>query len=634
VTRDPLSSGNLAAPFFLLIAVVANQSVFRLGALPLGWAVLLVASVAFVAWAAPDVRLGAMRRRRLNGWNVVPGAVIVAPLLGTFVLGWNRDFPFSGDHYFHVGQAYRIAYWWMSPPASATVRVPTLDDVHSLLHHPARLLLSRAVALVLLAIVTALIYRRRRPAALLLATLALTGWGLCEAVIFLRYPAGGYFAAMPFLGPAFLLHDVELAGRAANVAAPVLWLFALRPWLVGRWPDLRVLPFGVLLFWQKDVIYFFDTVYLEPWSVTFCLLAVEVLIARGSRGAPLSCLLVGAAAAVKEPAIFALPLVWLAGAPWRTSWREVFALSGAGFAAGAAFVLYDVARNSAAAASGETGRGFHLGLPSEPLAVYGQEFVHRMQAAFAGTSGWLMLVALVALLAAIWWLRSRRLQIACLAATGVGLVLFFLVDKESIAWAGSFRFVMAALPFLAAGTLALGYGLRRNGALMAGAVTLVLQAPSAVNAIGKAAGPITGLNFIENYDAAIFFPMKPLLAEARRKNLLQPNAAVLANAPDPSMRPVPGIPVSYGPPGKLLCECSEEHPAVMGLFVRYTNLDAPFGGVVPSGAVFGPPRDRERLWRAGRALRPVCLAELRRTCGHMLERVEGGEPVAVLGLSR
>ncbi len=634
MTRNHLMNGNLAAPFFLLAVVVANQSVFRLGALPLVWTALLVAGVAIVALAAPDVRLGAARRGRPSRWNMLLGAVIVTPLLVTFALGWNRDFPFSGDHYFHVGQAYRIAYWWMSPPASQTVRVPTLDDVASLLHHPAGLLLSRTVVLALLVIATALTYRWRRPAALLLATLALTGWGLGEATIFLRYPAGGYFAAMPFLGPAFFLHNVELAGRTANVAAPLVWLFVLRPWLIGRWPDWCVLPFGILLFWQKDVIYYFDTVYLEPWSFTFCLLAVEVLIARGSRGAPLSCLLVGAAAAVKEPAILALPLVWLAGAPWRKSWREVFALSGAGFAAGAAFVLYDVARNSAAAISGEVNRGFQPGLPSGPLMVYAQEFLHRMQAAFAGAGGWLLLAAIVVLFVSIWWLHSRRLQIACLAAAGFRLVLFFLADKNSIGWVGYFRFFMAALPFLAAGVLALGYGLRRNGALVAGAVALVLQAPSAVSAIARAAGPITALNFIENYDAAIFFPMKPLLAEAHKRGWLAPNAVALANAPDPAMRTIPGIPVVYSPPGQLICECSKEHPAVMGLFVRYANLDARFAGAVPPGTAFGPPGDRERLWRAGLAQRPMCLAELRRTCAHVLERAEGGEPVAVLGLSR
>lgn len=634
MTRHHLIGGNLAAPFLFLAAVVANQSVFRLGALPVVWTAWLAVSIAFVAVAAPDVRLRAGRRDRLKWWNVALGGLIVAPLLTTFALGWNRDFPFSGDHYFHVGQAYRIAYWWMLPPASPVVRVPTMEDVRALLHHPAALVWSRIVVLTLLMIVSALIYRRCRLAALLFASVLLIGWGLCEATIFLRYPAGGYFAAMPFLGPAFLLHNVELAGRFANILAPVVWLFVLRPWLVGRWPDLRILPLGIVLFWQAEVIYYVDSVYLEPWSLTFCLLAAEMLIARGSRGAPLGCLLIGAAAAIKEPAIFALPLVWLAGAPWRKSWREVFTLSGAGLAAGSAFVLYDVARNSAAIASGETSRGFHPGLPSGPLLVYAQEFIHRMQASFAGASGWLMLAAIAALFAAIWWLRSRRLQMACLAATGIGLVLFFLADKDSTAWIGYFRFFMAALPFLAAGALALGYGLRRDGALIASAVALALQAPSAVNAIAKAAGPITGLNFMENYDAAIFFPMKSLLAEAHRKGLLAPHAVVLANAPDPTMRAIPGIPVTYGPPGELFCGCNKAHPAVMGLFVRYTNLNAPFARGVPPGAKFGPPPEREQLWRTGRKQRPMCLAELRRTCAHVLERVEGGEPVAVLGLMR
>lgn len=630
---DRMAKGNLAPPFLFLAAVVANQSVFRLGALPVVWVVLILASVAFVALTAPDVHLGAVRRDRLHTWNILAGGLIIAPLIVAFGYGWNRDFPFSGDHYFHMGQAYRIAYWWMSIPGSAPIRVPTPTDVVSLLHDPARLLLSRGALLMVLTATTIWVYLRSRLAALLLATLAIIGWGLNEATIFLRYPAGGYFAAMPFLGPAFMLHDVELAGRTANVAAPVIWLFALRPWLLGRWPDLRVLPFGILLFWQGEVIYYFDSVYLEPWSLVFCFLAVEVLVARGSRGAPLSCLLVGAAAAVKEPAIVILPFVWVAGAPWRKSWRELFTLSGAGFASGAAFVLYDVARQSAAAASGETGRGFQPRWPSGLFEAYAHEFMHRMGAAFSGTSGWLMLAAVVVLFGTIWWLRSRRLQIACLAVMGLELVSLFLIDKNSAAWVGYFRFFLVAMPFFAAGVLALGYGLRRTGALVTSAVVIVLQAPSAMTAMALAAGPITGLNFIENYDAALFFPMKSLLSEAHEKGLLPAGAVVLANAPDPTMRPIPGIPVTYGPPGELFCACSKERPAVMGLFVRFANLDGDLASGEP-GRHFGPPKDRERLWRAGLDQRPMCLAELRRTCGHVLERIEGGEPVAVLGLSR
>lgn len=633
--RKQLASGNLAAPLFCVAAVVLNQSVFRLGAMPLAWAALFIAAVAIVAFAVPDIRLGAVPRARLHSLNVLIGCVIVAPLIVTFAIGWNRDFPFSGDHYFQVGQAYRMLFWWLSPPASPIVRVPTLEDVQSLLRHPAGLVLSRVTVLLLLTAASAALYRWHRLAALLFATLAFVGWGLCEQTIFLRYPGGGYFAVMPFLGPAYALHNVELAGRVANVAAPIVWLFALRPWLVGRWPDLRVLLFGVLLFWQQDVIYYFDSVYLEPWSIVFCLLAIEMLIARGSRGAPLACLLIGAAAAVKEPAILVLPLFWFADAPWRRSWNDVFALSGSALAAGAPFVLYFGARNNVAAAVDiEAGRGFHFAVPTGSLTNYAQEFAHRMLAAFSVTGGLLFLAALVILLVMIWRLPSRRLPIACLAGAGAGLVLFFLVDRGSIGWIGYFRFFLPSMPFLAAGALALGYALRRNAALIAGAVALVLQAPGASNSIAKAAGPITGLNFIENYEAAIFFPMKSLLAEARNKGLLASNAAVLASAPDTSMRVIPGIPVNYGPPGTLMCECSQEHPAVMDLFVRYVNLAAPFANRASANNPYSPPPDRDELWRLGRSERPMCVAKLQQTCGHVLQRIEGGELVAVLGTAK
>jgi hypothetical protein len=167
----------------------------------------------------------------------------------TFALGVNRDFPFSGDHYFQVGQAYRIAFWWLSAPASAVVRVPTLDDVTGLIRHPAAVLMSRAALAAMLAVFTGLLYRRQRLVALIFAALAILIWGLSEHTIFVRYPAGGYLLDMPFLGPAYLLRNVELACRLPNVLAPLVWLFVLRPWLIGRWPDLRVLAFAVALFW-------------------------------------------------------------------------------------------------------------------------------------------------------------------------------------------------------------------------------------------------------------------------------------------------------------------------------------------------------------------------------------------------
>jgi hypothetical protein len=72
----------------------------------------------------------------------------------------------------------------------------------------------------------------------------------------------------------------------------------------------------------------------------------------------------------------------------------------------------------------------------------------------------------------------------------------------------------------------------------------------------------------------------------------------------------------------------------MSLFVRYGNLTAPSAGATLSSGGFGSPADRGALWRAAAAERPLCLASLERTCGHLFRRIEGGEPVAVLGTLR
>lgn len=629
-----LSAGNLAAPLFCVAAVAANQAAFRLGSLPFTVAVLLIAVVGAIAIMAPDVVRPAPERDRFGWFNLLFGVVILAPLLTTFALGFNRDFPFSGDHYFHVGQAYRIAFWWLSPPASPVVRVPTLDDVSLLLRQPAGLAMSRAVLAAIVVLATVALYRWQRVAALAFATLAIVVWGLAEHTIFVRYPGAGYLATMPFLGPAVLLHNVELAGRLTNVLAPVLWLFVLRPWLIGRWPDLRVLAFAILLFWQQDVIYFFDSVYMEPWAVIFCVLAIELLIVRGAPGAPVACLLVGAAATVKEPVIFALPLVFLAGAPWRNAWRDFWPLSGCALAAGAPFVLYFVARNSVAADGIEASREFQAGLLPGPLSPYAAEFVHRVTASLLPAGAVLFAVSLLLLVAMIVCWRSRWLVLVCLLTTGMLLVAFFFIDRGSLAWLGSFRFLLLALPFLAAGALAFSEMAAPRWAGVAALVVLLLQIPSVAAAMMRTIGPITGLNFIEHYDAAIFFPMKSLLAEARAKGLLMPGETVRANAPDTSLRVIPGIPVTYTTPGELVCECTPERPATMVLFVRYANLTLPFLWPGAPTGLYAPPPDRERLWRAATAARPACLARLKATCPHVLQRVEGGEPVAALGLGR
>ncbi len=132
-------------PLFCLAAVVANQAVFRLGAMSPLWAIVLLLTIGALYWLAPEFAnpTAAMTREPFELKNGLIALVILAPLLADLVIGWNREFPFSGDSYFHVGQSYRTAFWWLSPVHSANVPVPTLDDVKHLISRPVALLESR-----------------------------------------------------------------------------------------------------------------------------------------------------------------------------------------------------------------------------------------------------------------------------------------------------------------------------------------------------------------------------------------------------------------------------------------------------------------------------------------------------------
>ncbi len=622
---------NLALPLFCLGAVVANQSVFRLGAMSPLWTVLLLLTVGALAWLAPDFETsaGAGACGPLHITHVLIALVALAPLLADLAIGWDREFPFSGDSYFHVGQSYRVAFWWLSSVHSPVVKVPTLDDVRRLLGHPVRLLGARIVVLVLIAAVTGLLYRRWRAAALGFAVVAVVAWGCTEATIFLRYAGARYLIDLPFLGPAFAFHDLELAGRLSNVGAALCWLLLLRPWLIGRWPDLRILPVALLLLWQKDVIYYFDSVYLEPWGVVFCLLAIEALFGHGRDGAPLACLLIGAAATVKEPFILALPLMWLAGAPWRATGREFMRLSAAAVAAGMPFVLYFAARRDVPFADMESSRSVHFVLSTQGLDRYSAEYIKQMAYAFTGTSGLLAAAALVSILVMLWWARSeRRLALACSLAAACLIASMFLLDTASQRWAGYFRFLMYSLPFLASGVMLLSQMVRPRGALvLAGAVAL-LQAPSAYTALARSAGPVTGRNFVEHYDSPLVFPIKSLTAEARHAGVLPAGAPIAANSIDNTLRAFPGSRITYGPVGELYCKCAPDHPHVLALLIRFSNTSHFLATHdEPTDSRFGNWQTTDAHWQE-------CLANLKQSCGHVFTRVEAGALVGALGTVR
>src|ERR1700688_4544762 len=96
--------GNLAPAFFCLAALVANHSIFRLGAMPLIWPVLIVLALGAIILLAPNIDLR-VRLDRFRVGHALVGGLILLPVIASLVLGWQREFPFSGDQSFHLKQA-------------------------------------------------------------------------------------------------------------------------------------------------------------------------------------------------------------------------------------------------------------------------------------------------------------------------------------------------------------------------------------------------------------------------------------------------------------------------------------------------------------------------------------------------
>ncbi|MCM0021118.1 MAG: hypothetical protein NBV67_14065, partial [Tagaea sp.] len=239
---------------------------------------------------------------------------------------------------------------------------------------------------------------------------------------------------------------------------------------------------------------------------------------------------------------------------------------------------------------------------------------------FAQSGGGWALAGLAVALAMLALARDRAGVLAC-AGAGVFLILFFVVERGSLGYAGLPRFLWLALPLLAAGLLA------RGGRRVALAMCLA-QAPGVAAAVERARADFAARGFVEYYDAPFVFPIKSLLREAG----LDPAARVAVLRPDAALQPG----AAMGRQGAVLdfvdavpCACAAERPVVLALAPPETGFWA-HGATPPAGT--GPEQARLARWRDARATLPACRAALEASCARVLTRAVDGKLVAVLGM--
>jgi hypothetical protein len=335
-----------------------------------------------------------------------------------------------------------------------------------------------------------------------MALLLASSYFLPGSALFGRYPAGVYLLTTP-LSVAFEAASIPYpttANHIVNVLSVPVWLFVLRPSIIGRWPDWRVLPVALLVYFQAPAFVYVSSALLEPWALVFLLLAVEALAAFEPGDRWMAVPLAAAATFFKETAILLLPTIWLlACVEWR-GLRPSIRKGGiaVGVASVAPFLIYYAVRRGV-----QIERVYEIaGLESTWTAARVSEWIANVRAQL-GVGG------MLAVAAAIAWSVRRNLA---WMATALLVTLFFFADAAGIPYTGYGRFLAYSLIALCGAVFASAYrSAERDRALVAlCAVIAVLQLPAVTRMFTLDFQPDYERNSLEWKDSLIRLPIRTL----------------------------------------------------------------------------------------------------------------------------
>ncbi len=458
---------------------------------------------------------------------------------------WRQEFPTSGDQFLHNGYALEAyAFWWPWPFLAAVAAI-----------------VATIIAL----------WRNPRSPLPLIGFLVLAGLAACafRGGFAGRYPALLHFFSIPFrlVIPAPTPIAIE---RLVNTLSIPVWLLILRPKFVGRGVDLGAILTGTFLFWQKDVIYYVTSGYLEAWAIVLLLTAGEHLVRFGGQAIWRPLLLLGTAAVIKDQAIITLPLVALVFFPRQGRLPYLATVSAAvtPFALYAMHPMANVWRGSA-----------YVSL-AQAFGPHAPQWGERVALQFGAA----LPVAAMAVGALLVLAFRNRGAAALLAAAALDATVFFFAAAQQH-WPGYPRTNLIPLAYaaLAFGVLVQG---RRALGLAAVVLTTALNAMPLAAFMSSAFGPSDGRNFFEHIDAPIFYPIAEVMA---KQTLVAPGQTIeiLNNGkriwplyyPGLFVEEYPALSVRYrvrvgsfrDMPER--CACSGD-VAKLAVFVRFTNLGA------------------------------------------------------------
>jgi len=224
------------------------------------------------------------------------------------------DFNWGGDHRDHVLSSLVNNEFWLSTIQSQRDAIENfkLKNIFFYFFKVRIFLLTITIGL------TILLYKKNYGnLANIILFIIFYFWSSVDILTVEKDPRGLFFISLPINSLFFLLElNLMDAIRFTNFFSIIFWLLVLRPMIIGEFPNLRILPFALLVYWNPQMIFIANGSHVDPWSVVFLLLALEIVIRKGFNFSPQAIILLGIGACFKSYIAILIPCFFLYGKPW------------------------------------------------------------------------------------------------------------------------------------------------------------------------------------------------------------------------------------------------------------------------------------------------------------------------------
>lgn len=580
---------------FVLAGLIISGAWTQLDAIgPAVW--LLPALILALDFIRPALPGPLVQRPRVESTApIVIAASLCALHLLHVALTAREEFGFSGDEGYHLSATRAFAIYFIKAG-------PYL-----------------AGAIALFVIVRR--YAPRIAATAAVAMLLASSYFLPDAALFGRYPTGFYLLSTP-LNVLFDVAHVPFpftANHIVNMLSLPAWLFVMRPAILGRWPDWRVLPVALLMYFQAASITFTSGGLLEPWPFALLLLALEAIVAVEPDRRWIAVLLAGAATCFKETAILFVPPIWLlAMIEWRGRRPALrpHAIT-TGIAAVTPFVVYFAVRRGL-----HTARGYDVA-DAGALWTLARAHVWLSHARQSLGTGGSLSVAVVSgsLLAAIAVHRDAWRDYAVWILTAIAIAIFFAADAASIPYTGHARFLAHSLLAVCGGVFVTTYWLSYRSLIAMAVIIAALQVVPASRVFGLDFEPDYERNALESDRSLIRFPIRSLIAWLPDPAIARIRV-VTFNTDLISLKVAyPDLARRYDLAGEMQsaaapdCGCKSTSEATVAVFEWPANFD-----------------DKPGARSSFASTHAACVAQLRATCASIaLEQRPDGAIIGAIG---